>query len=138
MRGEKTVDRRYRKIRNRIIVGLLIMMAILIFWNYISDLHKHIDLLIKHNQLQSVEIDKLHNEITSQHKEITSLQHQVTYITNKESASIKVQYTQVPTAVKHEHHFESNPLDTISSSSAVIVTAVTIIGGLLKNLVPSF
>lgn len=138
MRGEKAFDRRYRKIRNRIIVGLLILMAILIFWNYVSDLHSHIDMLIKYNQLQSAEIDSLHRDIVSQHKEITSLQHQVTYITNKESASIKVQYTQVPTAVKHEHHFESHPLDTISSSSAVIVTAVTIIGGLLKNLIPSF
>lgn len=139
-KSRKVFNNRYRKIRNRMIACVLFAILILVFWHYISDLHKHIDLLAKYNHDQSTEINTLQHEISSQHSEITNLQHQVTYITNKETASIKVQFHHNTSNVSHvsPNNKYSNIEDAVNYTPTIIVTAVTIIGGLIRNLVPSF
>lgn len=122
--------RRYRKVVNRIIACVVLLMAILMFWNYISDLHKHIDLLAKYNHQQSIEINNLHGEVTADQHTIDSLEQKITYITGKQS--IKVQYHQT-SAPKVDTIF--NPMN---ATPTMIVTVMAIVGGIIKNLVPSF
>lgn len=139
-KSRKVFNNRYRKIRNRVIVCILLALLILAFWNYISDLHKHIDLLAKYNHEQSMEIHNLEHANAKLSNTVTNLQHQVTYITNKETSSIKVQYRKVDTTPNATPVNNNNSIisDAFTYTPTVIITAVTIIGGMVKNLIPSF
>lgn len=128
--GLKYFYKRYRKIINRVVACVILLTIILMFWHYISDLHKHIDLLAKYNNEQSAEINKLHGEIVADQHTIESLQQKITYSTH--SSTMKVQFHQV-TSPKLD-----DGLSPISATPTIIITAIAIIGGIIKNLVPSF
>lgn len=105
------------------------------FWNYVSDLHKHVDLLVKYNNQQTLEISNLHGQISADHSVIHDLHNKITYITNQKTASIKVQYHQQPVHKESNVLKELNPIG-IAPTAIVIIT--TIIGSLFKNLIPIF
>lgn len=129
-RGFKQFYRRYKKVINRIIVCVVLLMIILMFWNYVSDLHKHINLLAKYNHKQALEISNLHGQVSASQNIIHDLQNKITYITNQKTSSIKVQY--------HQQPIHKEDTSFISDAPTIIVTVMTIVGGLIKNLIPIF
>jgi predicted PurR-regulated permease PerM len=154
-KGDKILKKMYRKIIIRFIIIALIVLLILILWKYISDLSKYIDILVKHNHQQSVEINSLqdhvsqleaqnsllhnentglHNIVVEQQEHIKGLLHtpKVEYITNTETSSIKVKFHHEPSAPVVEQ--EKPQIVTPTLVVGVLVT----LGSALKMLVPSF